>query len=78
MQNNIDRKKLLDAISALSKNENLKKAVSEGNFSQILSSLPAEQANELSNLMNDKAARDKLLSSPQAAELFKRFKQDGK
>ncbi|MBQ8550286.1 MAG: hypothetical protein IKL44_05295 [Clostridia bacterium] len=78
MQNNIDRKKLLEAISALSKNENLKKAVSDGNFSGILASLPADQAKELSSLMNDKAARDKLMSSPQAAELLKRFKQDGK
>ena len=73
---NIDRKKLLSAIAELSKNGGIKKAVSTGNYDEILASLPKDKADELSSLMNDSAAREKLLSSPQAKELLKRLKKD--
>ncbi|MBR6693925.1 MAG: hypothetical protein IKL62_03145 [Clostridia bacterium] len=76
--NNIDRKKLFAAIGELSKNGGLKRAVENGNYSDILASLPKEQADELSSLMSDSAARERLLSSPQAKELLRRLGKDGK
>ena len=78
MDNNIDRKKLMEAISMLSKNGSLSKAVENKDFSAILSSLPKNQADELSALMADKAACDKLLSSPQAKEIMRKLGQNGK
>ena len=69
--NNLDRKKLFAAIRELSKNKGLREAVEDKDYSKILAALPKEQADELSALMNDSAARDKLLSSPQAQELLK-------
>ena len=76
--NNLDRKKLFAAIGELSKNKELRNAVEGKDYSKILAALPKEQADELSALMNDSAARDKLLSSPQAQELLKRLNKDGK
>ena len=76
--NNLDRKKLFAAIGELSKNKGLREAVEGRDYSKILAALPKEQADELSALMNDSAARDKLLSSPQAQELLKRLNKDGK
>ena len=76
--NNLDRKKLFAAIGELSKNKGLREAVEGKDYSKILAALPKEQADELSALMNDSAARDKLLSSPQAQELLKRLNKDGK
>ena len=76
--NNLDRKKLFAAIGELSKNKELREAVEGKDYSKILAALPKEQADELSALMNDSVARDKLLSSPQAQELLKRLNKDGK
>ncbi len=76
--NNIDRKKLLEAIGAISKNGNLRQAVAKGDYGSVLSALPPEQAAELSAIMSDKAARDKLLSSPQAQELLRKLGNNGK
>ena len=76
--NNLDRKKLFAAIGELSKNKGLREAVEGKDYSKILAALPKEQADELSALMNDSVARDKLLSSPQAQELLKRLNKDGK
>ncbi len=70
---NVDRKKLISAIAELSKNGGLKRALANGNYNEILASLPKDKADELSALMSDSAAREKLLSSPQAKELLKRF-----
>ena len=78
MENKIDRKKLIEAIGMLSKNPELKAAVSKGELSSILSALPESDANEIKTIMSDKSARDKLLSSPQAQELLSRLKKDGK
>ncbi len=78
MQNKIDRKKLIEAISMLSKNPALKEAVSRGDYASILSSLPKSDADEIAAIMKDKEARDKLLSSPQARELLSRLNRDGK
>lgn len=78
MDNNIDRKKLMDAVSMLSKNGALSRAIENKDFSSILSALPKNQADELSALMADKASRDKLLSSPQAQEIMRKLGQNGK
>lgn len=72
--NNLDRKKLLKAISALGKRDALKKAMEKNDYNAILSSLPENEAQELQALMSDKEARDKLLSSPQARELLRKLK----
>ncbi len=76
--NNLDRKKLMEAVSTLSKNGALTRALENKDFSQILSALPKNQADELTSIMNDKAARDKLLSSPQAQEIMRKLGQNGK
>lgn len=76
--NNIDTKMLMQAIAALGKGSGLKDAVKNKDFGAILSSLPKNQADELQTLMNDKAARDKLLSSPQAQEILRKLGADGK
>lgn len=75
--NNIDKSKLMDAIGALGKGAALKKAIAEKDYNSILSALPKGEADELKRVMNDKAARDKLLSSPQAQEIM-RMLQNGK
>ncbi len=75
--NNIDKEKIMAAISALGKGGALKRAVDKKDFNSILASLPQNEAAELKALMNDKAARDKLLSSPAAQEIM-RMLQNGK
>lgn len=49
----------------------LKKAVSQGNTDQLLSSLSDKDKENFNHLLKDKAARDKLLSSPEVKELLK-------
>lgn len=75
--NNFDKSKLMAAISQLGKGDALKKAVENKDFNSILASLPHSEAEELKTLMANKAARDKLLSSPQAQEII-RMLQNGK
>ncbi len=76
--NNLDRKKLIEAIGMLSKNPNLREAVSKGEYASILSALPKEDAAEIEKIMKSKEARDSLLSSPQAKEILSRLKKDGR
>ena len=56
--NNLDRKKLIEAIGMLSKNPGLKEAVSRGDYASILSALPKDDAAEIEKVMRDKAARE--------------------
>ena len=51
--------------------ENLKN--NEKNVSSILSKLPQNQANKVKEILSDKEATKKLLSTPKAQELLKKF-----
>ncbi len=53
--------------------EKIKRAVQRGDTASLMSSLSAEDLKALSALMRDKAAREKLLSSPEAREIISKF-----
>ncbi len=69
MNNSIDPRKL---GKFLDKNatEEVKKAVMSGKTDDLLSSISQEDRKKLEKLMQDKSAREKLLSSPEVKKLL--------
>ena len=51
--------------------EKLKSTVESVNVEDMLGSMRKEDADKLKNLMQNKSAREKLLSSPEAAKIIK-------
>lgn len=78
MENNIDRKKLLDAVAQIGKNQKLSNAVAKKDMQGILNELDPAQSAELKKLMSDKASLEKLLNSPQAQMIMRSLSKDGK
>ncbi len=78
MENNIDRKKLLDAVAQIGKNQKLSNAVAQRDMQGILNELDPAQSAELKKLMSDKASLEKLLNSPQAQMIMRSLSKDGK
>lgn len=53
--------------------ENLKKSVQSGDISKAINNLDPKDANRLQKVLSDKEAAQKLLSTPQAQQLLKKF-----
>ena len=61
-----------DELQALF-NLQLKSSAQSGDLSKIIGNMNPNDASKIQKILNDKAATEKLLSSPQAQELLKRF-----
>ena len=55
--------------------EKLKSTLENGNVEDMLGSMRKEDADKLKKLMQDPAARKKMLSSPEAAQIIKKMKE---
>lgn len=55
--------------------EKLKSTLESGNVEDMLGSMRKEDADKLKKLMNDPAAKKKLLSSPEAAKIIKKMQE---
>ena len=55
--------------------EKLKSTLESGNVEDMLGSMRTEDADKLKNLMQNKSAREKLLSSPEAAKIMKKMQE---
>ena len=55
--------------------EKLKSTLESGNMEDMLGSMRKEDADKLKKLMNSPSARDKLLSSPEAAKIIKKMQE---
>ena len=53
--------------------EQLKSSAQSGDLSKIIGNMNPNDASKIQKILNDKAVTEKLLSSPQAQELLKRF-----
>lgn len=78
MENNIDRKKLMDTLSSLKLGGTLGRAIESGNLENVLGALDASQAAQLKRTVSDRNELQKLLSSPQAQSIIKALQKDGK
>jgi len=75
MNNNfgsIDKNRLLGMLNG-GDNQKLKQALSSGNLQNVLSSLNPQDAEKVRNILNNPAAMNKILSSPEAAALLKKL-----
>ena len=75
MNNNFggfDKQKLLGLLNA-GGNQNLKGALESGDLQKVMSSLNPQDAERVREILNNPDAINKLLSSPQAAELLKKL-----
>lgn len=74
---NIDPQKLTEALKSSGLGQNSKadieKAVQSGDLSDFLGKLSPEQSARLQSVLSDKAATERLLSTPQAKALLKRL-----
>lgn len=72
---NIDDKKLSNAAGRMNINiDELKKATSSGNIDDFIDkNLKASEAQKLKQVLSNKDATEKLLSTPQAKELLKKL-----
>lgn len=81
MNNPVDKDKLMNELKKKGINaDSLKNAAAKNDAEQIINSLKPEDAKRLNDILKDKAATEKLLSSPQAQALLKMFmggKKDG-
>ncbi len=59
-------------------NDMLKKGVNKEDIDSMVNSLNPEDAKKLNQMLNDKAATQRLLSSPQVKELIKKMFGEGK
>lgn len=77
-ENNPNIESLLSTVSSrLSKTpEELQKATQSGDIANILSNLNEKDAAKIQNVLSDKDAANKLLSSPQAQSLIKKMLGD--
>ena len=76
MFSKIDRNKLNSALSSAAQSngidaERLEGALNSGKIDSVLSALNPGQAKGLKNLLSDKEALNRILSSPQAAKILK-------
>ena len=55
------------------KPEELKNAAKNGNINNLLNNLGPEQSEKVNKILSDKKAASKLLSTPKAKELLKKF-----
>ena len=78
MENNVDRKKLMDALSRLRLGGALGKAVESRNLESILGALDASQAAQLKRTVQDRDELKRMLSSPEAQAIIKALQKDGK
>lgn len=69
----IDKNKLLSMLNS-GGNGNLAGALSSGNLDKVLASLNHEDAEKVKNILGDKNALNKILSSPEALALLKKLK----
>lgn len=69
----IDKGKLLDMLNS-GGNKNLNQALASGDLQKVLASLDSQDAEKVKNVLNDKAALNKILSSPEALALLKKLK----
>ena len=69
----IDKGKLLDMLNS-GGNKNLNRALASGDLQKVLASLDPQDAEKVKNVLNDKAALNKILSSPEALALLKKLK----
>lgn len=80
INNNNDLDNLLKAASnSLGADPNkIKKEAEKNGLSSLLNNLTPEQTKKIQNLLSDKEATSKLLSTPQAQQLFKKFTKGDK
>lgn len=80
MNNNKDLDDLLKTASnSLGTDPNkIKKEAEKNGLSGLLNNLTPEQTKKIQNLLSDKEATSKLLSTPQAQQLFKKFTKGDK
>lgn len=69
----IDKGKLLDMLNS-GGNKNLNQALASGDLQKVLANLNPQDAEKVKNVLNDKAALNKILSSPEALALLKKLK----
>lgn len=81
MSNNENSKNIENLLNTVSNRlgkspEELQKATQSGDISSILSNLNSKDAEKIQNVLSDKDAANKLLSSPQAQSLIKKMLGD--
>lgn len=81
MSNNIDKEKIMGMIDKMSDKlgadaNQLKDAVNRGKIDNILNSLNPKDSQKLKEVLSDKAAANRLLSTPQAQMLLKKLLKD--
>ncbi|MBE6797101.1 MAG: hypothetical protein E7531_02015 [Ruminococcaceae bacterium] len=59
-------------------NDMLKKGVKKEDIDKMINSLNPDDAKKLNQMLNDKAATQRLLNSPEVKELMKKMFGDGK
>ncbi|OJU13239.1 MAG: hypothetical protein BGN88_02440 [Clostridiales bacterium 43-6] len=74
----IDKEKLNELVGMASdklgtSRDNIEKAMNSGSLDKILGNLKPGDAARLQNVLKDKAATEKLLSTPQAQQLLKKI-----
>lgn len=55
--------------------EKLKKSLEKGNMEDMLSNMRKEDADKLKSIMNNPSVKDKLMNSPEAADIIKNIKK---
>lgn len=55
--------------------EKLRSTLESGNIEDMLGSMRREDADKLKKIMKDPSAKEKLLSSPEAAKIIKKMKE---
>lgn len=55
--------------------EKLKKSLEKGNMEDMLSDMRKEDADKLKSIMNNPSVKDKLMNSPEAADIIKNIKK---
>ncbi len=75
--NNINKQKLMEALGGAMGNgvnaANLSDAINSGNLNNVLKNLNPTQAAELKSVLSNEAAMNKILNSPEAVALLKKF-----
>ena len=69
----IDKQKLLNMLNSNGADANLHRALASGNLQNVLSSLNPQDAEQVKNILGNKEAMNKILSSPEAAALLKKL-----
>lgn len=80
MNNNIDSKKMAALLSIASKKlgtspDALKAQLESGSFDKALGNLPQGQQSKLKQALSNPKTAEKLLSTPQAQEIYKKLQK---